>query len=53
MKLLRSIVQVILLLLFIAIGTNVCDDRCSRNLDGNEILWEEVVSTKEKTYVVL
>jgi len=36
MKLLRSIVQVALLVLLIAIGTNVCVDRCSQNVDADE-----------------
>ena len=36
MKLLRSIVQVVLLLLLIAIGTNIGIDRCSQNVDADE-----------------
>jgi hypothetical protein len=36
MTLLRSIAQVVLILVLVAIGTNVCVDRCSQGVDADE-----------------
>jgi len=35
-KILRSFLLLALLLVLIGIGTNVCDDRCSKNVSADE-----------------
>ena len=46
MKFARSVGQavygIILIVFLLAIGANVCDDRCSRNMADCEETWEEL-----------